>query len=197
MSGRVFNPRRPARGPAILAVLALSAGARLAPADGPAKPQPIKHRVTGLFAPDRDADLRAAVKKIPGLELIGVDRANAEAVFSYDPATLFAGSKPERNAENLDGLLRSVSASTFGIKPLCATPRDKLTLVEIRALGLDCKGCALGAYESISGIEGVVQATVNFKEGRVTALIDPAKTGRDALEAALKQKGVELVPTRP
>ena len=58
--------------------------------------------------------------------------------------------------------------------------------------GLDCKGCALAAYESIAKLDGVEQATVNFKVGLVTAMIDPKKTDRAALEAALKQKQVEL-----
>jgi copper chaperone CopZ len=59
-------------------------------------------------------------------------------------------------------------------------------------LGLDCKGCCLGAYESIAKIEGVEQATASFKLGLVTALIDPAKTNRAALETALKQRNVTL-----
>ena len=39
---------------------------------------------------------------------------------------------------------------------------------------------------------GVAQATASFREGRITALIDPAQTNRAALETALKQRNVEL-----
>ncbi len=185
MTGNALETPLFARGARVLALLTCLAGA-----DGPAKPQEVKHRVTGLFAPDREADLRAAVKKVPGLRLVGVDLGNGEAVFAYDPATLFPGAKPGQYAENLDRLLKSASSSTFGVKPLVTSPAGTLTRVEVRVLGLDCKGCSLGAYEAISGIDGVAQATVNFKDGRVAALIDPAKTDRAALEAALKQKGV-------
>ncbi len=54
----------------------------------------------------------------------------------------------------------------------------------------------LATYESLCNIDGVVQATVSFKAGRVLALIDPVKTDRAALEAALKKKGVKLAPKR-
>ena len=53
--------------------------------------------------------------------------------------------------------------------------------VVIPAAGLDCKACCLAAYETISGIDGVEQATASFKEGRITALIDPLKTDRAKL----------------
>ena len=194
MTSRIHNPLKLSPNFMILTFLSMFAGV-VSAADGPTKTQSIKFRVTGLFSPDREGDLRLAINKLPGLELISLDRENAEAVF--DPAKLFPGSKPEQNAENLDRLLKSVSSSTFGIKSSCSPPRDKLTTVEIRVLGLDCKGCCLAAYESIAEIDGVVQATVSFKEGRVTALIDPAKTDRGALETALKKRGVELASAHP
>jgi cation transport ATPase len=69
---------------------------------------------------------------------------------------------------------------------------EKLKSIEISVAGLDCKACALAAYESIYRLEGVERATVSFREGRVVAVIDPAKTDRAALEAALKKKGVQV-----
>lgn len=158
----------------------------------PAAAQPVKYRIIGLFSPDRQDDLRDVVKKLPDLTLISIDFENAEATFAYDAAKLFPGVKPEQITERTDNLLRSASSSTFGIKPLSTTPRDKRVKIEIPVVGLDCKGCCLAAYESIAAIDGVDQATASFKEGRITALIDPAKTDRAALEAALKKKGVQV-----
>jgi copper chaperone CopZ len=172
--------------------LTLAATASLAADDSPAELPTTKHRVLGLFSPDRQDDLREVVKKLPDVRVVSIDFDHAEAVFAYDPAKLFKDAKPEQVPERFDQLLRSVSASTFGIKPLCTTPRDKLTRVEIPIVGLDCKGCCLAAYEAISSLDGVVQATASFKEGRITALIDPAAIDREALEAALKKKGVQL-----
>ena len=160
--------------------------------DNPAEPPPVKYRVTGLFSPDRQDDLREVMKKLPEVKLVSIDYKNAEATFIFDANKLFNRPKPEQIVERFDNLIRTNSAATFGIRPLCTTPRDKLKLIEIGVVGLDCKGCSLGAYEAISKIDGVEQATASFKEGLVTALIDPAKTNRAVLEEALKKKNVAL-----
>ena len=58
-----------------------------------------------------------------------------------------------------------------------------------------CKACSLGAYEAIAGIDGVEQATTSFKEGKVTALIEPTKTDHAKLEDGLRKRGVTV--TKP
>ena len=152
----------------------------------------IKHHVTGLFGREREEDLRETVKKMTGVTLVSIDFDYAEVTFEYDAAKLFKDSKPKDYLDRFDNLLRQASNHTFGVRPLSTTPREKLTRVEIPVLGNDCKGCCLAAYESIFKIEGVEQATASFKEGKVTALIDPAKTNRAALEEALKKRQVVL-----
>jgi hypothetical protein len=47
-------------------------------------------------------------------------------------------------------------------------------------------------YEAIYRMEGVEQATADFKKGLVTAWIDPAKVDPAKLEAALRSRGVTL-----
>ena len=123
---------------------------------------------------------------------MSIDFKNAEATFEYDPAKAFPGTKPEQVIQQLDNLLKSASNHTFGIKPLRSVPLEKLQLIEIPVAGLDCKACCLAAYEAIYKLEGVERATASFREGRVTALIDPEKTDRAKLEAALKKRGVQL-----
>jgi hypothetical protein len=157
----------------------------------PARPQEFRHRVTGLFQPDRVEDLGRIVAQLPEVKLVGVDFRSAEAIFRYDAARL-GGGKPENALEHLDNLVRNASRSTFGIKPLSSTPREKLTPVEIDVYGLDCKACALVAYEAVAKINGVEQATASFKEGRVTAWIDGTKTRRESLVEALKKAHVEI-----
>jgi copper chaperone CopZ len=151
-----------------------------------------KHQITGLFAPDREPDLREAFAKIPDIKLVSIDFANAEALLEYDTAKLLPNAKAEQLLPKLDSMLKSASNHTFGIKPLRSVPLDKLKLIEIPVAGLDCKACCLAAYESVYKLEGVERATASFREGRVTALIDPAKTDRTKLEAALKQRGVQV-----
>lgn len=150
------------------------------------------HRVTGLFSPDRETDLRAVIEKVPGVKLVSLDFAHAEAVFSYDPAVAFKDTKPEQIVERFNDLLRNATRSTFGIAKLDPTPKDKLTRVEIPVAGMDCKACCLAAYEIIYQIDGVTAATASFKDGLITALIDPARTNREALETALKTRNVTL-----
>lgn len=158
----------------------------------PARADTFKHQVTGLFMKEREQDLREAVEKVPQVKLISIDFKNAEATFAYDAAKAFPGAKPEQVVERFDNLLKSASNHTFGIKPLRVVPREKLRLIEIPVAGLDCKACCLAAYEAVSRLEGVETATASFREGRVTALIDPDKTNRARLEDALKQRGVDV-----
>jgi len=143
--------------------------------------QTITHRITGLCCPERVDDLRDAVKDEPELKLLSIDYEHAQATFEYIPKNV-----PVLRFRELLG------KRGFAINPSPALPADKLTAIEIPVAGLDCKGCSLGAYHVIYRIDGVEQATVNFKEGRVRALIDPKKTNRAALESALKKAKVEL-----
>ena len=177
-------------------IAALVLAATLAQAKAEPQPVEVKHRITGLFAPDRVDDLRASFRKIADVTLVSVDFDRAEAVLSYLPQKL-SNKKQEQEREKeilerLDNLLRQASSHTFGVKALSTTPADKLTRIEIPVLGLDCRACCLAAYEVIAKIDGVEAATCSFKESRMSALIDPGKTGRAALEEALKKRGVTL-----
>ena len=178
----------------LIAMVALSvASLSFAADDAPAEPQPVKHRVTGLFSPDREADLKKIfAEKLPEVKLVSVDFKNSEATFLYDADKLFNKPKPEQLIERFDNLLRTHTLGTFGIRAVCTTPRDKLQFVEIPIVGLDCKGCCLAVYETIYKIDGVEQATASFKEGLATAWIDPKKTSQADLEEALKKRNVQL-----
>jgi cation transport ATPase len=157
-----------------------------------AQAETIKYQVTGLFMKEREQDLRDAVANIPEVKVVSVDFDNAEATFEYDAAKAFPGIKPDQVMQRFDSLLKNASSHTFGIKPLCSVPREKLRFIEIPIAGLDCKACSLGAYNAVYQLEGVERATASFREGRVTVWIDPTKTDRTKLEAALKKRGVEF-----
>src|ERR1043166_8955086 len=143
--------------------------------------QPVKHQVTGLFMPEREQDLREAVAKMTDVKLVSIDYKNAEATFDYEIAKF---GKPDQAIAKLDGMLKTASNHTFGIKPLRTTPMEKLKLIEISVAGLDCKACSLAAYEAVYKLDGVERATASFRDGRVIALIDGSKTDRATLEAA-------------
>jgi copper chaperone CopZ len=170
-----------------LAVGVVLAGDKTAP-----RPERLTFRVLGLFAPDRVKDLREAFAAVPDVKLVGVDFDFAEITVEFVPGKAFPGTPPKDFAAALDGRLRQASGHTFGVKPRSTVPRAKLTTVVIRVAGLDCKACALGAYEAVARIDGVEQATASFKDGKVTARIDPARTNKAALEGALRRAEVQL-----
>ena len=159
------------------------------------EPKLIKHQITGLFAPDREKDLRDVFEqKLPQFKLVSIDFKNAEASFDYDPTKIFPGAKPEQIIERFDNKLRNATRHTFGAKPLRTIEKDKLKLVEIPIVGLDCKACSFAVYEMVYRLKGVEQATASFKEGKLTALIDPEKIDRTEIEMTLKQRGVQIKP---
>lgn len=156
------------------------------------KPDQVTYKLIGLFSKEREEDLHAAFQELPDFKLIKVSFDDAEVTIEFAPAKLFPGQKPERVTELVNDRLRSASGRTFGVNAKRMLPRDKLERIVIPAAGLDCKACCLAAYETIANIDGVEQATASFKEGQVTALIDPKKTERTKLEDALRKKGVVL-----
>jgi copper chaperone CopZ len=181
---------------ALLAALFLT-GTAAAQDKKPSKPERFTYRVTGLFAPDREKVLREAFAALPEFKLIAINFDEAEMTIEFDPAKLYPGQKPERVTELVSDKVRSVTHSTFAVKPRRTVPRDKLQQITIAAAGCDCKACNLAAYEAVANVEGVYQATASFKDGRVTALFDPARTDRAKLEEALRKKGVDLGKSKP
>jgi copper chaperone CopZ len=159
----------------------------------------VKHRITGLFSKERIDDLKLVfLANMPQIKLSQIDYERSEITVEYDATQVFPNTTTEEVHKRLDQLVRDASNNTFGVKPLCATPRDKLKLIKISVVGLDCKACSLAAYESVYRVEGVEQATASFKEGLVTAWIHPHKVNRLKLEEALRKKGVKLLkPMKP
>lgn len=181
----------PPMAPATRPAGASASGPATAPTTRPADFVQSSHRVQGLFSAEREADLRAAIADIPTLHVVSIDFDVALVTFAYDPKAAFPTHKPDKAAERLDQLLRQASNATFNLRPT-STPREKLQRVEIVARALDCKACALAAHEMLMKIDGVEQALVSFKEGKITAQFDPAKTSRQQMETVLKEKGVTV-----
>lgn len=177
-----------------LTAAGLALGASAPAAEKPApRPERLTYRVLGLFAPDRVKDLREAFAMIPDVRLVDVSFDYAEITVELVPSKAFPGTNPKDLLAALDGKLRQASGHTFGVKPRSIVSRDKLKMIVIPVAGLDCKACALGAYEAVARVDGVEQATASFKEGKVTARIDPARTNKAGLEAALKRVEVQIL----
>lgn len=177
------------------AVVALMVAATALPGaadDEPASAERLTCRVLGLFSKEREKDLREAFEDMPNFTLVLVNFDDAEIAVEFVVGKAFPGVKPADRINALSNQLGNASHRTFSVKAQRTIARDKLQHVVIPVTGLDCKACCLAAYEAIAQIDGVEQATASFKEGRVTALIDPAKTNQAKLEEALRKREVQL-----
>ena len=173
------------------AVVVLASVPFVPAADEPAAVE-ARFQITGFFSPDREKDLVETFAKLPQFEIRKLDFESGEALLRYDPAKGFPNRDLDKAVEQLDSMLKQHSQHTFGCRPLCTLPREKLEAVEIGVSGLDCKACSLAAYEAVYRLPGVEYAAASFREKRVVARIDPAKTSRAALETALKERGIPL-----
>ncbi len=178
--------------PSLVAAIACSATGMLR-----AEEQASTHRIVGISEPSRAEDLRALVKAMPDVELATLDAESTEATFRYDVAKLIGGYNPKKPptaeaiAKRLEELLRTASQGSFTLKPPATLAKDEMQKLEIKVGVLDCKACRYAAYIAIAKLDGVERASVS-NASVVTAWIDPAKTNREALEAALKKARVEL-----
>jgi copper chaperone CopZ len=156
------------------------------------KPERFTYKLIGLFSKDREADLRKAVDDLPDIKLVAVNFDEGEFTVEFVPSKVFPGTKPDQLAEAVSQKVGNATRHTFSVKPRRTVSRDKLKPVTIPVAGLDCNACCLAAYEIVARIDGVEQATASFKDGKITALIDPTKTDQPALEDALRKRGVDV-----
>lgn len=172
---------------AMLALLPL-----LMAADAPAKPEKFTFRVLGLYAPEREADLKAGLAEIPDVKLIDLNYADAEITVEFVPKTAFPGAKPEQLPERFEQKLRQATHHTFGVRPKRNESKEKLEEVTISAGACDCRGCRLAVSEAVDRLDGVDRVFVDLKAGQVKVRIDPEKVDRAKLEDALRKKGVKV-----
>jgi hypothetical protein len=163
----------------------------------------VRYRISGLFQPDRVDDLRRQAGVLPPpvdaktageITLVDVRYDTAVVTFRYDSESpSFKNRKPDQVREQINTLLRTASRGGFGIAALNPLAPEQLTVERIPIAGHDCKGCNFAVYREVASLDGVDHAIVSYKEGHVTAWIDPTKTHRDAIVAALRKKGVDVI----
>jgi copper chaperone CopZ len=163
----------------------------------------VKYRISGLFQPDRVDDLRRQAGVLPPpadakpageITLVDVRYDTAVVTFRYDSESPpFKNRMPDQVQEQINSLLRTASRGGFGIAPLNPLALEQLKVERIPIAGHDCKGCNFAVYREVASLDGVDHAIVSYKEGHVTAWIDPAKLNRDAIVVALRKKGVDVI----
>jgi hypothetical protein len=156
----------------------------------------VQFRIRGLFDPQRVEDLKRMTAGIADFRIVAVDYDSATATFAYaDDKPPFKGAKPESVERGFRERMNGATRGNFSVLPLAPLPRAQWQEVRIGIAGVDCRGCSFGAYNAVAEIYGVLRATSSFRDGQLIAWIDPQKTDRAALEAALKKRNVELKPS--
>src|SRR5438270_11030785 len=76
--------------------------------DAPAETS-VKFKLTGMFAPFRQDDLREAAAKLTEFKLANLDYENSEVTFSYDSTKVLKGAKPDHIRNFIDNKLKEAS----------------------------------------------------------------------------------------
>lgn len=153
------------------------------------------YRVFGLSEPARVEDLRECAAKIEELKLEEVDYEKGEVRVRLFPERLFKGkaeSDPEAVLKRVNQLLGQASTGTFRVSAPSKIAPEKLQKIQIVVGLLDCKGCRFGAYRAVANLDGVEQVRVAVNPSLLTVWIDPEKTDKEALYAALRKARVEV-----
>ena len=157
----------------------------------------IQFRIRGLFDLQRVEELKAQAATVADFRIVAVDYDSATATFAYaDDKPPFKGAKPDSLERGFRERLSGATRGNFSVLPLAPLPRAQWQEVRIGIAGVDCRGCSFGAYNAVAEIDGVLRATASFKDGLLIAWIDPKLTNREALEAALKKRNIDVTPTK-
>ena len=144
----------------------------------------------GFFSPERERELHAAARRIPGAELLGVEFETATARFrlarDVEP---WKGRDDEQLVAQLNERLRHASGHTLGVEPL-SLGRDEWRQETLQISALDCAACSLAVYEMLRRVPGVEQVTVDLHEGRAVAWLHGSEVDRRALIEMLRSRGV-------
>jgi copper chaperone CopZ len=155
-----------------------------------------RFRLTSLFQPDRVADFHALLKEHhPGITAESVDFDTSLVTLRIDSAanpSLEKARNPEQVRTQLNAMLRNSSKGVFELLALSEMPAEELVQANIPVIGLDCKGCAFGAYRTVAKLDGVQYVTVSFKDGLIRTRFDRRKTSLETIEAALGQARIMI-----
>ena len=67
----------------------------------------------------------------------------------------------------------------------------------IKTDGMTCAACSSAVERSVLRIDGAEEANANFSNNIVSVLYDPAKTGREQIEGAIKKAGYDVLEDDP
>jgi Cd2+/Zn2+-exporting ATPase len=130
----------------------------------------------GPYCGDCVERLSEALDSTHGVESVEIDPARATVEVAYDPSIL--------SAEHLEA-----AAERAGIDIA-----ERISHEAYRVRGLDCPDCAATVDKSVSYLDGVLAAGLNFTTGVLLVEYDPATDPRGQVESAVRRMGYGIEP---
>ena len=143
--------------------------------------------VSGMTCASCVRRVERGLEKLDGVDSVSVNLATERARVSYDP-----------NVVRPDDLRAAIEKAGYGVEelqseggqnghaPVDASPTGEITLdVE----GMTCASCVRRVERSLSRVDGVSEASVNFATEQATVSYDPAAVDISALTAAVEKAG--------
>ena len=160
----------------LLAALLLSGSAAFAAEPQPATPPPVKivFKVTGMSCEGCAAKVTKKLATLPG---VTVNRIDADDEVLDATVDLTQSTKAQ--------IIAAVAEKGYEVTG------EKL---ELHLTGMSCAACAGKVKTTLAGLPGVTVETVSLKESAARVVIDPAKTDRTKIAAALTTAGYGLAP---
>jgi Cu+-exporting ATPase len=127
--------------------------------------------ISGMSCAGCAARIEKALQSLAGVQEGQVNFATEKATLRYDPAAL-----------TTDQIISKVEAIGYQV------PLQRLT---IPVGGMHCASCAANIERALRGVEGVVEAQVNFGTAKATVEYVPTQVEAGMLRQAIKDAGYE------
>ena len=130
--------------------------------------------IDGMTCANCAARVERALAKLPGVAEASVNLATARAAVEYDERV----TSPERIAQ---------AVSESGYRPVAAE-------LDIGVGGMTCAACSARVERALSGVPGVLSATVNLATARASLRYLPASAIPEDIARAIEEAGYEPRP---
>ncbi len=129
-------------------------------------------RVTGMTCESCAAAIEKGLAKLPGLRRVNVNVASEDVSVEYDPRQI-----------DLKALVKAISDAGYGVN---------LERVTFGVGGMTCASCVANVERALSGVPGVISASVNLASEKATVQYVRGETGMADLRSAVEAAGYSV-----
>jgi len=135
----------------------------------------VEFPVTGMSCASCVSKVEKGLSKMSGIADVKVNFATERATVTFDPSRVHLG--------DLIGTVKDLGY---------AAGMEKITLP---VHGMSCASCVKKVESALSGLEGVIKASVNFATERASVQYIPGTVSLDDFKKAVKDAGYEILDT--